>query len=385
MSPSRLDPEAGFFSVILFCMSKSRYDKLFLLSVVLLVVFGLFIFTSASMGLLAREGASFGKVVQSQILFGLGGGIVAFLRTAKIPYSFWRRHALTIFVSTLILSALVFIPKLGFSHGGANRWINLGFTTFQPSELLKIGFIIYFAAWLSSKKNNVQKFSQSVVPFLALLGLCALILLPQPDVDVLVLLFCVGVAMLLGAGVLWRHILILFLIAGALLGLVAIANPHVIDRVLTFMHPARDPLGSGYQVKQVMIAIGSGGFFGRGFGQSVQKFDYLPEPVNDSIFAVAAEEFGFVGSSILILLFLFLAFRGLRIASRAPDNFSRLLALGIVILIVAQSYGNISAMLSIIPLIGTPLLFVSQGGSALLVTLAEVGIVLNISKRSRKD
>jgi len=181
------------------------------------------------------------------------------------------------------------------------------------------------------------------------------------------------------AGGKWRYLLAACTIGAAGLLFLISTKPYIHDRIATFLDPSSDALGSSYQIQQSLIAIGSGELFGRGFGQSIQKFGLLPEPIGDSIFAVAGEEFGFIGSIILVSLFLFFAHRGLRIATRAPDLYGGLVAVGIVILIISQSFLNISAMLGIIPLTGTALLFVSHGGTALLFSLIEVGIVLNIS------
>ncbi len=360
------------------------YDKPFFFTVLALVVLGIFIFTSASLGLLAKEGATFASVAKSQILFGLLGGVIAAFITSRIPYTFWKRHAFFIMISAFILSLLVFIPGLGMTHGGARRWIDLGVATFQPSELLKLAFIIYFSAWLTSAHKKLDSFSFVITPFLVLMGLIGTLLIFQNDIDVIVILFTIGMVLLFTAGAQWRHLLVLVLIASMIFSVIAWQRPHVVDRLMTFLDSSRDSLNSSYQIEQSLIAIGSGGITGRGFGQSVQKFNFLPEPIGDSIFAVFAEEFGLIGGVTLISLFVFLGLRGLRIASRAPDLFARLLALGIVILIVFQSLLNIGAMLAVVPLIGTPLLFVSHGGTALFMVLAEIGIVLNISKHAKK-
>jgi cell division protein FtsW len=181
-----------------------------------------------------------------------------------------------------------------------------------------------------------------------------------------------------------RHIGIVALVLLIGLGVLIWTKPYLAARVATFLNPAADPQGAGYQIQQSLIAIGSGGALGRGFGQSVQKFSYLPEPIGDSIFAVAAEEFGFIGGAALVLLFLFLILRGLRLTARAPDPFSGLLALGIVILIGASAFTNIASMLGVIPLSGLPLAFVSHGGTALVIALVEAGILLNISRYQRQ-
>lgn len=292
----------------------------------------------------------------------------------------WRRYSLYIFFTSLILTAAVFIPEIGLNHGGATRWLMFGPISFQPSELLKFGFIVYLAAWLSAAKDNVGMLRYGVIPLSIMLALVGVLLLKQPDTGTFAVIFITALGMLIASGGKWRHVLGFVTIAAIGLLVLASFKPYVKDRIETFLNPGADPQGASYQIQQSLIAVGSGEILGRGFGQSVQKFRYLPEPVGDSIFAVAAEEFGFVGSVFIVLLFLFFALRGLTIAEHAPDHFSRLLVVGIVILITAQSYTNIAAMLGVFPLTGLPLIFISHGGTAMLASLAEVGIVLHISR-----
>ena len=365
-------------------MRTRHVDRVFLLIVVILTVVGFFIFVSAALGLLARNGASFSSVATSQIFLGLILGSIGLLVASNVHYKHLKRYSLYIFIFSLFATFLVFIPGLGFEYNGAKRWIGIASFSIQPAEFLKLGFVIYFAAWLSGIRDKLHSFTYSVVPFVVLSCLIAVPLLLQPDTGTVVVILTAGLAMFIAAGARVRDVLVL-LGTGALMfaGLVLV-RPYVMERILEFIDPGRDPLGSSYQVQQSLIAIGSGGFFGRGFGQSIQKFSFLPEPIGDSIFAVLAEEFGFIGSFALIALFLFFAFRGLRIASRSPDYFSGLLVIGIVILIVSQSFINIASMLGIFPLTGVPLLFVSHGGSALFAALLGVGIILNVSKYERK-
>ena len=365
-------------------MRTRQVDRVFLLTVIVLTVVGFLIFVSASLGLLARDGASFSSVAFSQVFLGLILGGIALLVMSNINYKHLKRYSLYIFLISLLATFLVFIPGLGFEYNGAKRWIGIASFSVQPAEFLKIGFVIYFAAWLSGIRDKLHSFTYSVIPFLVLLALIAIPLLLQPDTGTVLVILAAGFAMYIAAGARIRDMLVLIgtgLLAFA--GLVLV-RPYVMERILEFIDPGRDPLGSSYQVQQSLIAIGSGGFFGRGFGQSIQKFSFLPEPIGDSIFAVLAEEFGFIGGFILITLFLFFAFRGLKIASRSPDYFSGLLVIGIVILIVSQSFINIASMLGIFPLTGVPLLFVSHGGSALFAALLSVGIILNVSKYERK-
>jgi len=365
-------------------MSKGRtVDKPFLIIVLILIIGGFLIFSSASLGLLTQGSEKFSQVTFNQTVLGLVGGMIFGLITWKFDYRIWRKYALLIFIFAIILNILLFIPGLGISHGGARRWIDLGFISFQTSEILKIGFIIYLAAWLSSIKEKVSDLYLGLLPFCVLLVVPAVLLMLQPDTDTLAILFMTSLAMFFTAGGKWRHVLLLVVVGLLALGAIALSHPYVMQRITTFLNPEQDPLGASYQIQQSLIAIGSGGTFGRGFGKSLQKFNnFLPEPIGDSIFAVMAEEFGFVGSVGLIFLFIAFAIRGFMISVRAPDSFGGLLTLGIVILIVSQSFINIGAMLGVLPLSGIPLLFVSHGGTALFITLAEVGIILNISKQS---
>jgi|ERR1035437_568492 cell division protein FtsW len=359
-------------------------DKPLFLSVIILIIAGFLIFSSASLGLLATSGNTYSSVAFNQTFYGLFGGTIAMLVASRIPYKIWRKYAFYLFVGSLILTAMVFLPKIGFAHGGARRWLAIGSFTLQPAEFLKTAFILYFATWLASIKDKVTTLRYGLVPFLIMLGIIGVIILKQPDTDTFALILVTGLAMFVTAGGKWRHVGILFVTAFLGLALVAMLRPYVKDRITTFFNPSENSLTSGYQIQQSLIAIGSGGLTGRGFGQSVQKFNFLPEPIGDSIFAVAGEEFGFMGTVFLVILYVFFAFRGLKIAIKTEDMFGRLLVVGIVILIIAQSFVNIGAMLGVLPLSGNPLPFVSHGGTALLLTLAQVGIILNVSRFQKK-
>ena len=245
---------------------------------------------------------------------------------------------------------------------------------------MKLGAIIYFAAWITSVKGKIKTFKFGAVPLFVILGVIAVLILKQPDTGTFMVMLISLVAVFIAGGGQWRYILLMVILAGVSLLILAWARPYIMDRFLTFMDPSRDALGSGYQLQQSLIAVGSGGITGRGFGQSIQKFNFLPEPIGDSIFAVFCEEFGLLGSLSLIALFLFFALRGYKIASRVDDQFGRLVIVGVITLIATQSFINMGAMLGVLPLTGIPLIFVSQGGTALLFGLAEVGIILNISK-----
>jgi len=360
-------------------------DRILLGVVTVLVLAGFLIFSSASLGLLSREGAQFSSVALNQFLFGIVGGSIALFVGSSIHYRVWRQWAFYIFLATLFLTLLVFVPGIGFSHGGAQRWLDLGIITLQPAEFLKIGFIVYLATWLSGMRGHITTFKKGTLPFVGIVALVGVIMLLQPDTDTYAVMVSSAFAMFITAGGRIRDVIVMGICGVLLLAVLAFARPYVMDRIMTFINPSSDPLGAGYQVNQSLIAIGSGNLFGRGFGQSVQKFEYLPEPIGDSIFAVFAEEFGFLGTVLLVLLFTAFAFRGYRIASHAPDLFGMLLVVGIITLVIVQTFLNIAAMLGIAPLSGLPLPFISHGGTALFTTLAAIGMVLNVSKYQKRS
>ena len=355
-------------------------DTVFLSLIVTLVTVGFLIFSSASLGLLARDGASFSSVAFSQFVFGIIGGGTAMFILSNVHYRHWRKYAIYIFIVGLIGTLAVFIPGIGMTHAGATRWINLGFTTIQPSEFLKIAYVIYLATWLSGMHKHVGNWKYGLVPFGLISGVTGFVMLLQPDTDTFLIMATAGLAMFVVAGARIRDLLILLVAGILLLASVALARPYVMDRLTTFLDPTADPLGSGSQIKQSLIAVGSGGITGRGYGQSIQKFEYLPEPIGDSIFAVYSEEFGFLGVLFILSLFATFALRGFIIAQQAADMFGVLLVVGIITVIMAQAFLNIGAMMAVAPLSGLPLPFISHGGTALLVTLAAMGIILNVSK-----
>ena len=361
-------------------MREKKVDRFFLIIVSLLLAVGVAMFVSASLGILTKSEKIFYSVLFSQLVLGLGFGLLGTYFSLKINYKFWRKYAFWIFLSSILLTAAVFIPNFGWSHGGALRWIKLGPVSFQPVEILKFGFIIYFAAWLSWAKNRVHDFRFGILPLGVMLGIIALILFKQPDTKSFILIAMTGISMLFISGASMKNVLGVGVGAIFLLASLVYFTPYLQERVKTFIHPSVDPQGSAYQIQQSLIALGSGGIFGRGFGQSIQKFSYLPEPQGDSIFAVLGEELGFVGVVGAIILYLLFVLRGLRIANNSPDLFSRLLVSGIVILIMLQSFMHIASVSGVLPLTGVPLPFMSHGGTSLMIYLIAIGIVLQISK-----
>lgn len=367
-------------------MKFKKIDTIFLWIVATLIFMGLIFFTSASLGILTKNETKFYGVMFSQYVLGFGGGLIALFLGLKIPHKFWRKYSIPLFIISIILTLLVFIPGLGQSHGGARRWVEIFGYNFQPVEFLKIGFIFYFATWLSWVKGRVKNPLFSIVPLIVSLSVIALMLLKQPDTKSIILITITAVVMLFVSGTPVKYLLAVFGIVLVAFSILVYSTPYLQNRVNTFLNPNENSQSSSYQLQQSLIAIGSGGLLGRGLGQSIQKFNYLPEPQGDSIFAVIGEEIGFIGCTIIILLFLSFAFRGYRIAIRnAPDSFSKLVVIGFITMITSQSFMNIASITGLFPLTGVPLVFISQGGTALLLSMGMVGIILNISSFQGKN
>lgn len=360
------------------------FDKTLLSLTLLIAVIGFSFFVSASLGIFATNSSKFYNILVNQSIFLIAGTAALFVTIKVLQYDVLRRYALYIFSFALLLCFLVYIPGLGFSHGGATRWLNLGFTTFQTGELLKIAAVIYCAGWFSIFKHKIHIARYGLIPLCFILGFSGIALLLQPDTDTFLVLAVACVAIYLAAGAPWKNIFVLIGLGLALIVGLIMARPYVLDRIMTFVNSeGTDLQGSGYQAYQSLLTVGSGGIVGQGIGQSVQKFGFLPEPAGDSIFAVIAEETGLIGSSIILFLYLLFFLRVVYIARRAEDTFGGLLTLGIGILILVQAFLNIGSMIGIIPLSGLPLPLISHGGTALFLTLVQIGIVLAISKNTR--
>lgn len=355
-------------------------SRLFFIFILFFVGLGFFIFASASLGLLGRGGPSFSAIAIKQLLI-LASGLLMMLIISKFDYRIWRRFALPLFIIALILTTLVFIPNYGIESGGAHRWIPLGPVSFQPSEFLKLALVIYLASLITKVRQTGGETKEQILPFLFLITAVGLVLVKQPDIDALAIILASSFTILFISGLKLKHLAVIILIFSIAGGAIIATQPHVRARVETFFNPNPDKQGNAYQVNQSLIAIGSGQWFGRGFGQSIHKYKLLPEPIGDSVYAVAGEEFGFMGAGLIILAFMTLGLWGVRIASRAPDQFGRLLVVGVVTSILLGAFTNIASMLALIPFAGTTLPFVSQGGSSLFFTLAGVGLILNVAKQ----
>lgn len=359
-------------------------DKTFVLVVIILMVIGIATFLSASLGLLAQQNTSLAKLAFTQILLGLLPGIAALIFLRYLRPGIIQKLILPGYIGAILLTLLVFLPGLGVTAGGASRWIDLGPVTLQPSELLKVAVVLFLAQYLAKMKGKLGSFRHGLMGYGLILGIPCLVLLAQPNTSTVLVLGATTAAMYFVAGAPLRDFAILAIIALIGLSVLVMARPYLLARVTTFIDPSKDSLASGYQIQQSLIAVGSGGLLGRGYGQSVQKFNYLPEAVDDAIFAVYAEEFGFVGTVVLLFLFLAFASRGLMLAASSVSLFNTLAITGLVLLISISALLNIGAMLSIFPLTGLPLPFISHGGTALLTALAMVGLILNFASEKKR-
>lgn len=359
-------------------------DKIFAIIVLVLVVGGIALFSSASLGLLARVDGSPWKLMVSQIALGLIPGLILLSFFRFMPPKRLEQFILPFYIFTLILTALVFVPHVGVSLNGAHRWIDLRFTTFQPGELLKISVVLMLAAYLSHAKQRVKDIRSGLIPFGLIVGIPCALLLMMPNTSTMLIIGASCAAMYFLAGAPWRDFAIMVVGSIAILAIAVAFRPYLRSRVDTFIHPKDNAQTSGYHIQQSLIAIGSGRLTGRGFGQSVQKFNYLPEAESDSVFAVYGEEFGFIGAVLLVLLFVAFAMRGLIIAGEASNLFGTLAVTGLTLLITFSAFLNIGALLGILPLTGLPLPFISHGGTALMAALASVGIILNVAANRGK-
>ncbi len=357
-------------------------DKNLIVTVGIIVVFGLIMLSSATNAIAYVKYQDSYYFIKQQ-LFGLGLGIAAFWFFSRVDYHVWRKYAVWFLFFSIFLLLLVFVPWLSANYGKARSWISVFGFSLQPSEFVKISFLLYLAAWLESRGKKLGDISQGLGPFAVVLGIIGFLMIMQPDVGTLAIITATSLIVYFVGGGKIRHILAIVLIG--IIGLVSLVRvmPYQADRFKCFLDPSFSARDVCYQVNQSLIAVGAGGIFGRGFGASRQKYMYLPEVQGDAIFSIIGEETGLIFSSLLVILFIYLFYRGYLISKYAPDNFGRILAIGIVTWLVMQAMINIGGMINLMPMTGVPLPFVSYGGSAMLAALAAIGILVNISKQTR--
>lgn len=349
-----------------------------------LLAYGLVVLYSASAVQSFADFRNTSYYIIHQIIYGAAIGLVAMYVCSKLDYHIWQKYLPYLIFLSLFLLMLVKIPGIGVVAGGAARWIRLGPAMFQPAELAKLVIILYLASWVEKKSGALNNFYFGILPSFLIIGLFGALILWQPDFGTMLVLLLVAFFMLFAAGIDWKYFFYSVISGFLILYAFIKIEPYRIKRLTTFLNPALDPKGISYQINQALLAIGSGGLWGFGYGLSRQKHNYLPAVLNDSIFAVFAEELGFFRVLAALTLFVIFALKGFQVARNAPDTFGKMVALGITLWITLQALINIAAILNLLPLTGIPLPFFSYGSTALIANLTAVGILLNISKYGRK-
>jgi cell division protein FtsW len=313
-------------------------------------------------------------------LVALGGGAILLLAVSYVRLQWFERIAFPLLIVTMVVLAMVLIPGIGVMHGGARRWIGIGHFHFQPSEFAKIAMALYLARSISRKHDRMRQFSTGVVPHILVVGLCALLVAAQPDFGTAAILVLVLSLMLFGGGARPAHLIGLGLAALPVIGFTLVQAPYRWRRILAFLDPWRYSQDIAFQLVQSLIAFGSGGLTGVGLGESKQKMFFLPEAHTDFIFALVGEELGVCGALLVMALFAIVGIRGFRIALRHPDSFASLLAFGVTLVLLLEAVVNVGVVVGLLPTKGLALPFLSYGGSALISTLMQIGILAALSR-----
>lgn len=371
------DPQTGRRRVIL--DERGLLDVPFLVLTVLLVLIGVLMMFSASY---ARAYSTEGKATYyfaRQAVFAIVGiGIMLFFSTWN--YQIWRSVSFFILAAAIVF--LLLVPLIGIEENGAKRWIYLGFTSFQPSEVAKLGIVLTFASMISYYRERMQSFREGILPFVVILAVVCGLLVLEPHLSAIIIIIGVSAAMLFLGGVKLRWFALGLGVVGAFVAIYLATKGYAGDRIQAWLHPFEDESDSGYQIVQSLYAIGSGGLMGLGLGRSRQKYLYLPEEHNDYIFPIVCEELGFVGAMVVLLLFLLLILRGYWIALHARDRFGMLVVGGLTTLLALQVFLNIGVVTNLLPATGISLPFFSYGGTALLIQLFEMGVILSVSRQN---
>lgn len=360
--------------------SLPKIDLVLLLIAGTILAFGLLTLLSASSVLSFQRFGNNYYYFLRQLFFGVVPGLILMYLFSRIDYHVWQKYAPFMVLVGIGLLVAVLIPGIGFKVGNARRWINFGAFLFQPAEFVKLAVVFYLASWYDKRQQHAHDLYYGFLPTLAIVSLVSGLIILQPDMGTMISLVCISAVMFFIGGVKLRYLAGTAGVGLLVMWILIKAESYRLQRIMAFMNPQSDSKGIAYQINQALLAIGSGGFWGNGFGQSRQKYNYLPEPIGDSIFAVMSEELGFLRVTLVLGLFLALAFRGFRVALKAPDTFGRLVAGGITSWLVFQAMINIGGISAIIPLTGIPLPFISYGSTALAINLASLGVLLNISR-----
>ncbi len=347
-----------------------------------LCVIGLVMVGSASPIIsMSLYGSSWGILIRQVMWMGLG--IVAFYVLSRVDYRKWRRIRVPLLIGTLVLLVVVLVPGIGVTSGGSSRWVGFGQFRIQPSELMKLALAVFAADLLTRRVGQLHEAKRVVVPILGVLGISSILILKQPDMGTALVMACIAFGVMFMGGVPMKPIVKVLGAFAVVATIVGLADPYRRDRILSFINPGAHQSGSGYQVWQSLIGLGSGHLTGLGLGGGRQKWGLLPNAHTDFIFSVLGEELGLVGAVVVLGLFFALAWYGLRVAALAPDRFGSLMAVAITVWITSQAVINIGAVIGVLPVTGIPLPFISFGGSSLVINLAALGILMNIAAQER--
>lgn len=364
---------------------RKNVDFLIFITVLVLLAFGtIMVFSSTAPSAYNYMKGDTYHFIRKQIIFAILGLLGMFFMM-NYDYKKLAKMSPTLFVLSTIFLVLVDIPGIGTVLNGARRWLIFGPLNFQPSEMAKLTMILFMAYSLSRKKAYIENFSKGIFPHLLILGVVAVLIMAEPHFSATLIICSVVFIMLFCAGARISHFLMLGVPIIPIGIILVITEPYRLKRFIAFMDPWSDEKGGGWQIIQSLLAIGSGGFVGRGLGKSLQKFLYIPEPYNDFIFAVLSEELGFLGVIFVIILFTIFVWRGVKVAMNTPDTFGSLVAIGITALISIQVVINLLVVTSSMPVTGMPLPFFSYGGTSLVFLLGAVGILLNISRYAKYE
>lgn len=364
--------------------ARKPFDFWIFMTVLVLLSLGIIMVFSASAAYAYNYMHDSYFFLKSQLMWAFIG-IFVMLVTMQIDYRKLGKWSPLLLTVSIILLILARIPGIGREVNGSWRWIYIGPLHFQPSEIAKFAVIMFFSYSLSKRKDQLQYFFKGLMPYLLLIGIISVLLIIEPHLSGTILIASVACVILFNAGAKISHFILMAIPAmAAVVGAIAIA-PYRMARVTAFLDPWNDPQGASWQIIQSLYAIGSGGLFGRGLGRSLQKFLYLPEPHNDFIFAILAEELGYLGVLTVLILFLIFIWRGIKVSMNAPDVFGSLVAVGVTSLVAVQVLVNVAVVTSSMPVTGMPLPFFSYGGTSLVFLMFGVGILLNISKYSNYD
>jgi cell division protein FtsW len=357
------------------------YDRGLIMTVLALLGFGLIMVFSASTVVSAEVYGSQTSIFTRQFIFVVIG-LVALMVSMKIDYHIYEQGRV-IYALILLSLALLLYLLVAPESGGVQRWIRIGPVNFQPSELAKLAVILFTSFYLVTRKEDFHSFKRGLLPYLVVVGAIVLLVLLEPDLGTAASIALTAIVLLFLGGLRYRYLLGLFLAAIPALYFLVVRVPYRLDRWLAFLYPERDPYGIGYQIRQSLISVGSGGWSGLGYAEGKQKLSFLPEPHTDFIFAVVGEELGLLGCLAVVVLFGLFFWRAARISVRAESPFGTYLGLGIACMIILQAFVNMSMVVSLLPTKGLPLPFVSVGGSSMIMTMTAVGILLNISSHAR--